>query len=146
VTDRLAVAPGQMIALDALFSNKTPDPFARFAYGSGTVGTTTYADVEFGGIVRMSGGSVTLPTPGGPDELVSVSAPFSFSGTLTGVRGFFEPTVVFSIAPVGHGMRRCCCDRSQTARGAFGSCSGTSRSRSCERDVCPMRRPLADRY
>ena len=96
-------APGQMIALDALFSNKTPDPFARFAYGSGTVGTTTYADVEFGGIVRMSGGSVTLPTPGGPDELVSVSAPFSFSGTLTGVRGFFEPTVVFSIAPVGHG-------------------------------------------
>jgi len=96
-------APGQVIGLDAFFSNPNPDPFARFAYGSGSVGTTVYPDVEFGGTVRMSGGSVTLPIPGGVDELVSVSAPFSLTGTLTGVRGFFDPAVVFSIAPVGHG-------------------------------------------
>lgn len=96
-------APGQVISLDALFSNPNPDPFARFAYGSASVGSTIYPDVEFGGTVRMSGGGVTLPTPDGPDELVSVSAPFSLTGALSGVRGFFDPAVVFSIAPVGHG-------------------------------------------
>ena len=98
-----ACSPGQMLPLDALFSNPTPDPFARFAYGSASVGGAIYPDVEFGGTVRLNGGTVTLPTPGGPDELVSVAAPFALTGTLTGVQGVHDPALAFTLPLLGQG-------------------------------------------
>jgi hypothetical protein len=98
---------GQQVTLSAGFVNQTPVTFESFARGSGQVNGVAYDFVEFGGMMRLNGGTVTLPSPpGGETGLVTVSAPFVASGDLRGfeVLGLREPRLVFDVPIVGAGV------------------------------------------
>jgi hypothetical protein len=98
--------PGQQVGLDAAFENLTPVTFESLARGSIVLPDGGGWDfVEFGGAVRLDGGTVTLPTPAPGQELVTVSAPFTASGELRGyeVLGLREPREVFRRGIEGRG-------------------------------------------
>lgn len=52
--------------------------------GVATLGDTTYPQVYFDVLATFTGPSVTLPRPVEGSELVQLTAPFTFTGTLTG--------------------------------------------------------------
>ncbi len=98
--------PGQAVPLTAHFENQTPVTFESHARGSGEVDGTSYDFVELGGVMRLNGGTVVLPTPADEEGgLVSVSASFTASGEVRGydVRGLRDPRLVFSLPASGHG-------------------------------------------
>jgi len=86
-----------------MFANAEPDPFAHLAPGAATVDGVVYNHVEFGGLVSMSGASMQVPTPDAADQLLRLSSPFTFSGTLRGVVNAHDPTDAFRLPLVGHG-------------------------------------------
>ncbi|MFN8067007.1 MAG: hypothetical protein U0P82_19600 [Vicinamibacterales bacterium] len=96
-------APGSVVRLNSMFANAEPDPFAHLAPGAATVDGVVYNHVEFGGLVSMSGASMQVPTPDAADQLLRLSSPFTFSGTLRGVVNAHDPTDAFRLPLVGHG-------------------------------------------
>ena len=54
------------------------------AVGTATVGGTTYSGVHFDVLATFTGPRVTLPGPPEGTTFVQLTAPFTFSGTLTG--------------------------------------------------------------
>ena len=98
--------PGQLVALRSFFENQTPLTIESFARGSVAAGGVTYAFLEFGGALVLSGQTVALPSPQDPtQERVRVSAPFTFSGDLKGfdVLGRRAPRLVVDVPLTGHG-------------------------------------------
>jgi hypothetical protein len=99
---------GRTFFLRSSFANATPSNLMSFARGTTTFGRSTGAPwVEYGGVITLNGGSVTLPTPTGTEwpQLVSASAPFTMSGVLRGydVVGVFEPRLLFEVPLNGSG-------------------------------------------
>jgi len=95
--------------LRSSFANATPSNLMSFARGTTTFGRSTGAPwVEYGGVITLNGGMVTLPTPTGTEwpQLVSASAPFTMSGVLRGydVVGVREPRLLFEVPLTGSGM------------------------------------------
>src|SRR4029079_16065585 len=70
--------------------------------------STGAAWVEYGGVISLNGGMVTLPTPTGTEwpQLVSASARCAMSGALRGydVVGVREPRLLFEVPLTGSGM------------------------------------------
>jgi hypothetical protein len=105
--ERSACSAGQAVPLSASFENETPVTFESFARGSAQVNGVAFDFVEFGGAMRLSGGTVTLPSPSDDETgLVKVSAPFVASGDLRGyeVLGLRDPRLVFDVPVVGAGV------------------------------------------
>ena len=99
---------GRTFFLRSSFANATPSNLMSFARGTTTFGRSTGAPwVEYGGVITLNGGIVTLPAPTGTEwpQLVAASAPFTMSGVLRGydVVGVFEPRLLFEVPLTGSG-------------------------------------------
>jgi hypothetical protein len=98
--------PGQALGLFSAFENYQPLTIASFARGTSIVAGRSQGFLEFGGELHVEG-VVTLPTPTGNNdpELLSVTAPFTFSGSLKGfeVLGRYVPRLVFDLPLTGRG-------------------------------------------
>jgi hypothetical protein len=97
--------PGDVVHLSAGFANETPVPFDNHARGSATVDGVTYSPVQFGGTIRITTGSATLPDASAGD-VVTVISPFILSGTLKGLNLFGEPEQLFALPLEGRGTAR----------------------------------------
>jgi hypothetical protein len=82
------------------------------AVGSATLNGTTYSNIAFAGQLTLTGPDVVLPpvpplSPPGPVP-VTFSAPFSFSGSLSGyqVLGVRDPLLLFTADVFGWGTMR----------------------------------------
>jgi hypothetical protein len=105
--------PGQIVGLFSSFENHAPQGDVSFARGRAIVAERSWCTsapcqvfLEFGGELHLAGGVVTLPTPTGTDDptLVSMTAPFTFSGNLKGFEvPRFVPKLVFDLPLTGRG-------------------------------------------
>jgi hypothetical protein len=123
--DGLECMPGQVVGLFSSFENYRPQVQATYAPGGATIAKRSWGCtsvpcetvLDFGGELHLAGGVVTLPTPtydGEPSTVVSMTAPFTLSGSLKGFEiGTFDaatgfvprsaPKLVFDLPLAGRG-------------------------------------------
>jgi hypothetical protein len=98
--------PGQVLRLFSSLVAYQPLTNASFARGRATVAGRSWSFLEFGGELHLDG-VVTLPAPSATSdpEVVSVTAPFTFSGNLKGyeVLQRLVPKLVFDVPLTGRG-------------------------------------------
>jgi hypothetical protein len=132
---------GTPVTFSTMLTNEVINvpPAENAAVGSAVLDGATMSGIAFGGNIRFEGPTLTLPPlpPSGSTDfpvLVSLTGPFSVSGTLTGYRilGVRDPQLLFTAELFGQGTA--------TAR-LLGSPSGTYSLLDTRYDVAPVPEP-----